>query len=150
MNQTETCGLSQWEKQDRILMEDFNADHAKIDAALAAQGEALAPITEQIDKLGNCQLYTTTYAGNNHSSKPTVTFPGKPIVVMVSSQDGYYQLLCWQGMVKAYLINFDSYALDLSWNGNTASWYYSGNVEASLNKTGTTYQVIALLDMSAE
>lgn len=35
MNHTEHYQLSQWEKSDRILMDDFNADNAKIDAALA-------------------------------------------------------------------------------------------------------------------
>lgn len=36
MNQTSNFGLSQWEKDDRIQMEDFNADNTKIDAALQA------------------------------------------------------------------------------------------------------------------
>ena len=40
-NQTERYGLSQWEKSDKVLMEDFNADNAKLDAALAAQAEAM-------------------------------------------------------------------------------------------------------------
>lgn len=36
MNYTERFKLSQWDKSDQIRMEDFNADNAKIDAALAA------------------------------------------------------------------------------------------------------------------
>ena len=35
LNQTANYGLSQWEATDRILMEDFNSDNSKIDAALA-------------------------------------------------------------------------------------------------------------------
>lgn len=35
MKQTEHCGLNQWDPADRILRTDFNADNAKIDAALA-------------------------------------------------------------------------------------------------------------------
>lgn len=31
---TENFQLSQWEKADKVLMEDFNADNTKIDAAL--------------------------------------------------------------------------------------------------------------------
>lgn len=42
MNQTEHYKLSQWEKTDRILMEDFNRDNANIDAALKAGTDALA------------------------------------------------------------------------------------------------------------
>ena len=30
-NQTPNYALNQWERDDRILMEDFNADNAKID-----------------------------------------------------------------------------------------------------------------------
>lgn len=42
MNQTEHYQLNRWEKSDRIMMDDFNADNAKIDAALAAHSAALA------------------------------------------------------------------------------------------------------------
>lgn len=35
MNKTEKYQLNQWEKTDRIMMEDFNADNAKLEAALA-------------------------------------------------------------------------------------------------------------------
>ena len=35
-NKTTNYSLNQWVKSDRVLMEDFNADNAKIDAALAA------------------------------------------------------------------------------------------------------------------
>ena len=34
--------LSQWETTDRILMEDFNSDNVKIDAALKSQADAIA------------------------------------------------------------------------------------------------------------
>ena len=58
-NQTPNYGLSQWSKSDRIQMEDFNADNAKIDAALAAQASTLSAHTAQLAKLGNCQVWTT-------------------------------------------------------------------------------------------
>ena len=35
MEQTNNYGLNQWDQQDRILREDFNADNAKIEAALS-------------------------------------------------------------------------------------------------------------------
>ena len=35
MKQTAQFGLNQWERTDRVLMEDFNNDNQKIDAALA-------------------------------------------------------------------------------------------------------------------
>lgn len=42
MNQTEHYKLSQWEKTDRIMMEDFNRDNANIDAALKAETDRVA------------------------------------------------------------------------------------------------------------
>lgn len=40
MAETGNYQLNQWEKTDRIQMEDFNADNAKIEAALAAEKQA--------------------------------------------------------------------------------------------------------------
>lgn len=41
MNHTPHLQLNQWEKSDRIMMEDFNADNAKLDEALTQQAAAL-------------------------------------------------------------------------------------------------------------
>lgn len=40
MKKTANYGLNLWEKTDRIQMEDFNADNAKIEAALAQEANA--------------------------------------------------------------------------------------------------------------
>ena len=42
MKKTANYGLNLWEKTDRIQMEDFNADNAKIEAALAQEAAARA------------------------------------------------------------------------------------------------------------
>ena len=42
MNKTPNYQLNQWDKSDRIQMEDFNADNAKIEAALAQEAAARA------------------------------------------------------------------------------------------------------------
>ena len=42
MEHTEYYQLSLWEADDRILREDFNDNHQKIDAALSEHGAALA------------------------------------------------------------------------------------------------------------
>ena len=42
MTKTTNYQLCQWESTDRILMEDFNGDNAKIDAALKANADAAA------------------------------------------------------------------------------------------------------------
>ena len=41
-NFTKHYSLSQWERSDKVLMDDFNADNAKIDAALAAKADQAA------------------------------------------------------------------------------------------------------------
>ena len=60
--------LNQWAKPDRVMMDDFNADNAKIDAALAAR---------------NCRFYTTSYTGDGELTK-TWTFPAKPILIVLT------------------------------------------------------------------
>ena len=41
MNHTTNYQLNQWAKSDRVLMEDFNSDNEKIDAALKANADAI-------------------------------------------------------------------------------------------------------------
>ena len=40
MTKTTNYQLNQWAKSDRLMMDDFNADNAKIDAALGAVGQS--------------------------------------------------------------------------------------------------------------
>ena len=96
-NQTPNYSLNQWERDDRILMEDFNADNVKIDTALTAEAKARAAADSTINttlsahsaalsRLGNCQIYTTSYVGNGkhgqeHSN--TLSFPRKPLLVII-------------------------------------------------------------------
>ena len=47
MNQTANYQLCQWETTDRILMEDFNSDNSKIDAALKAQADTLESLSQK-------------------------------------------------------------------------------------------------------
>ena len=42
MNKTANFQLTQWEKTDRIMMEDFNRDNAAIDAALKSNADKAA------------------------------------------------------------------------------------------------------------
>ena len=45
MNKTANFQLTQWEKTDRIMMEDFNRDNAAIDAALKSNADKVAAET---------------------------------------------------------------------------------------------------------
>ena len=44
MQHTQNYQLSRWEKDDRIMMEDFNADNETIDAALKANADAVSAL----------------------------------------------------------------------------------------------------------
>ena len=64
MNYTENYQLNQWEQTDRVLMEDFNADNAKLDAALKTNAEAVIALANRsrFTKLKEITIqdYTTT------------------------------------------------------------------------------------------
>ena len=47
MNYTENYQLNQWEQTDRVLMDDFNADNAKLDAALKANADAVTALANR-------------------------------------------------------------------------------------------------------
>ena len=68
--QTPNYKLSRWAGTDRILMEDFNADNEKIEAALAAHAARLAGV-------GNCKIEYGTYIGDGtygQAHQQTLTF----------------------------------------------------------------------------
>jgi len=47
-NHTTNYQLNQWAKPDRVMMDDFNADNAKIDEALArATADSTPPATQE-------------------------------------------------------------------------------------------------------
>lgn len=83
MGQTTNYQFSWWDGTDRILMEDFNADNAKVDAALKAEAEArqaagAAEAAARAARTGNCQIYTTSYVGTGKwgtGGPNSVTFP---------------------------------------------------------------------------
>lgn len=140
-NQTANYALNQWSRTDQVRMDDFNADNAKIDAALTAQAGALAAHTEALSKLGNCQLYTTTYVGTGESganSPNTLTFPQKPVMAIIG-HDIYFTLHIFP---YDYDFNWDHHYYEFRWNGNTFTWY-SSNPDYQLNVKDQTYYVLA-------
>ncbi len=68
MTKTTNYQLNQWAKTDRLMMEDFNADNAKIDAALGA-----------------LQIVTGTYtgSGNDANCRVDVALGFRPKAVLV-------------------------------------------------------------------
>ena len=95
-NHTPNYQLSQWERDDRILMDDFNADNAKIDAALKAEADTrtaeVTALMAAVSKLGNCRMDIQSYVGTGvyGADKPsTITFSGKPGFAIVFHRESF-------------------------------------------------------------
>ena len=74
-NQTTNYQLNQWEATDQVLRTDFNADNAKIDAALADLSGTVLHIA------------TGAYVGTGASSR-TFSVPCPPKAVFLCPQSG--------------------------------------------------------------
>lgn len=172
-NQTPNYGLSQWERSDKVRMEDFNGDNAKIDAGLKAEEEArtaadaslskalegkadaatvsklsqtVAQHTSALSGKGSCQLYASSYTGNGRygSGRPnSLSFPHKPVVVMVFDVYGFPLIMMQPSMFAVV----DERTVNVSWGARSVSWYSTIGESLQLNQDGVSYPVVALLDL---
>ena len=71
MTKTTNYQLPKWEKTDRLMMDDFNADNQKIDAALAAKSRVI----------------TGTYAGTGKDNRE-IALGTRPKAVLVCTEYG--------------------------------------------------------------
>ena len=70
MKKTANYGLNQWEKTDRIQMEDFNADNAKIEAAILAAITAATAANDAATAAQNtAHVATGSYTGNGEANR---------------------------------------------------------------------------------
>lgn len=77
MNKTPNYQLNQWDKSDRIQMEDFNADNAKLEAALAQETAARAAADTNLQSSMNAAISALeTSIANNSLKVKTGTFTG--------------------------------------------------------------------------
>ena len=146
-NHTANYQLSQWEAADRIQREDFNADNAKIDAALKTNADAAAALQTALASTGNCKLYFGTYTGTG-SGATTLTFEKRPLFVTIMGNNVW--ITAMQGAPVAIAKN----AGQISNGYNTATW--SGNsvsltngydsMASQCNEKNIIYQVLALMD----
>lgn len=149
MNQTEQYQLNQWEKTDRIQMEDFNADNLKTEQALAEMAEGQAALAQALAGCGNCQLYYGSYVGKG-SGATAMSFDKKPLMVTIMGNN------IWITAVQGASVAIGKNAGDLyagyntaTWSGNSLSLTNSDNdLESQCNKKNTTYYVVALMDAS--
>ena len=155
-NHTANYSLSQWEPGDAVLRTDFNADNAKIDAALTAKAEksaldalsrTVSGHTSSLSAKGNCRIWTTSYTGNGQygSGKATsVSFPKVPVVAFVLAENGG-RATFFPGQTEGYAQFGTFQVLAVSWNGSTLQWSNHQSALGQLNESGKSYHVVALL-----
>ena len=145
-NQTTNYQLNQWEPTDQVLHTDFNADNAKIDAALEGLASAVA-------LCGNCKIESGTYAGNSQygpSHPCSLTFSGPPLLVLVIDlMFGSFLIMASSAERGSYIsLSTEGNAMNsLDWSKeNSVSWYYGGTTSLTqANGGGRNYLYIALL-----
>ena len=157
-NQTAHYALSQWVKSDQVRMEDFNADNAKLDAALKAAEQRSASLDAKIDAAaaaaeqrsaalaaakGNCDIEFFSYVGQGRYgvNKTTITFREPPLFFLVfgSYSIGVGSKHCSNVTIAAG----NNVGRDVgSWSGNTISFSNSAP-EWQFDTKGETFYVVA-------
>ena len=191
-NQTTNYQLNQWEPTDAVQRVDFNADNAKVDAALkslsdqvlqkanqSALNTLISSVNQKADAStvsslssllnseisqrqeadsslqtaltlkGNCQIYYTTYVGDGTGGEDAPcsrTFPYSPLIVAITEQDGS-SAIAIRGAETAYYRATGAAYFKISWGERSFSWWHHNGGEAQLNKNGTTYHLVALLNI---
>ena len=153
-NKTQNLQLNQWVGTDPVIMSDFNADNAKIDAAVQANAEAIAAAKQEAASAlaeamaSGVKIHTGTYTGNDKygANKTTITFPFQPKLVFISRQSGgdcSGPLIngCSSGLV--FLGGTYANSLGLTWSGNTLSIQSNSNSQQQLNINNTKYHYVA-------
>ena len=156
MNKTANFQLTQWEKTDRIMMEDFNRDNAAIDAALKGNADKVAALQTALASCGNCKIVYGTYTGTGKYGRENpnkLTFSGKPVLVIVQAQsnttdfDFHLRLVRGCGWAVGDRGNY-SYTNSVAWGENYVSWY-NDKAETQFNLQNSVYSYIALIPTGA-
>ena len=153
MNKTANFQLTQWEKTDRIMMEDFNRDNAAIDAALKSSADGVAALQTALAGAGNCEIGMISYTGTGKSgdSNPTtVTFPKMPAGFFLCGAETY--LVIRGGDDHACMIYYTGSTtyvsqMPISWKGNQFQ-ISSSKPTYQLNEEGVPYWGLAFYQKS--
>ena len=138
---TQNYELNQWEKTDQVLMEDFNADNAKLDTALAELAARSTDAETTLTQKGNCSIGYFTYTGTG-ASPTTINFPRRPLAFIVSGFGGI--MFGWGS--RNYIILANGAQDSATWSGSQLKVPYiisTNEHYAFLNSKTSTYNVIA-------
>ena len=159
-NYTSNYRLNQWERSDKVLMDDFNADNAKLDAALKAEADArtaaTAALAAQVALKGNCRMETSRYTGDgtcgaDHPTK--FSFSGRPAFFIIHGSrsaalgDGLNSRITLITYSNEQNHSFGAYTLGFTWTGNQFS-LVSEYAESQLNRANAAYHVVAFYKQS--
>lgn len=153
MNKTANFQLTQWEKTDRIMMEDFNRDNAAIDAALKSNADGVAALQTALAGAGNCEIGLISYTGtgkSGDSAPTTVTFPKMPAGFFLCGAETY--LVVRGGDDHALMIYYTGSTtyvsqMQVSWKGNQFQ-ISSSKPTYQLNEEGVPYWGLAFYQKS--
>ena len=167
-NQTSNYQLNQWERSDKVQMEDFNADNAKIDAALGtlatrvsqkaeqsalqAEADARAAAITSLSQSRNCRAVVITYTGTGGAGKDhpnTFTFDHKPLFIHVGGEEAAgFSAVRGQPTTLSFRTETARH-IAFIWSGNNVSWYETGGSAPlyQLNIAGKTYHLFAVLEL---
>lgn len=138
MRQTSHYQLNQWEKDDLILMDDFNANNQKIEDAL-----------DGVKTLCNCQIYLRTYTGTGDAGPITHTFPHRPMFIMILAKGGgTWVFSSRETSILSGRISINTYIeTPVTWGDKSIT---VGNADYTafycLNSLNSVYSIVALLD----
>ena len=160
-NHTTNYGLCQWLATDQVQRTDFNADNAKIDAALADLENNKAALTDLEPLESSIQQITAdltkltfgTYDGDNAETR-TINLGFTPLAVLLFSEHGtayvsgtyHYH---WGGLALSgrpvTTANGNIPALEIVEGGFSVSYLQlsDNRVWIHTNNNGTTYHYIA-------
>lgn len=159
-NYTDKYQLSQWEKSDKVQMEDFNSDNQKIEDALAAKAEQ-----SQVDELSNTvaaalpempRVAVGTYQGTGKygaDGPASITFPFEPKLVVLMGGGSCAVFLA--GNKSAQMLSGEYIArYAVTWDGATMSWYNTSalwkyantsiNASHQMNAANATYNYLVI------
>ena len=162
-NQTSNYQLNQWEPTDQVLRTDFNADNAKLDAAIAelesgkADQSALSALSSTVTSLSLnlTKLTFGSYVGNDEASR-TISLGFTPKAVLVFTSFGAtYDGLEYSSSHYGGLASMDhpiqsksssKLVLQVVPNGFSVAYESAGTGDRILsNEMGVTYYYIAFV-----
>ena len=144
MTKTTNYQLNQWEKTDRILMEEFNSDNEKIDTALKGSADAVAAVQAALEKCGNCRITISNYKGTGTlgEAHPTsLTFAEPPLLVFVLGPESGFMA---RGRAMNAFQSSSNATPTTTWSADqkTVSWYTPYDAKYQLNTKDAVYQVL--------